>query len=32
MAPNDSAKNRARNRRIEILLVPKGGKRANPEA
>lgn len=32
VAPNDSAENRARNRRIEILLVPKGGKRANPEA
>ncbi len=32
VAPNDSAENRARNRRIEILLVPKPGKRANPEA
>jgi chemotaxis protein MotB len=32
VAPNDSAENRARNRRIEILLVPKGGRRPNPEA
>ena len=32
VAPNDSAENRARNRRIEILLVPKAVKGSNPEA
>jgi chemotaxis protein MotB len=39
VAPNDSAANRARNRRIEILLIPKArvgaaaaGGRAKPEA
>lgn len=32
VAPNDSAENRARNRRIEILLVPKSVKAPSPEA
>lgn len=32
VAPNDSAENRARNRRIEILLVPKAVKASSPEA
>jgi chemotaxis protein MotB len=32
VAPNDSAENRARNRRIEILLIPKSVKAPGPEA
>lgn len=32
VAPNDSAANRARNRRIEILLVPKSVEARGPEA
>jgi chemotaxis protein MotB len=32
VAPNTSAENRARNRRIEILLVPKSVKAPSPEA
>lgn len=32
VAPNDSAENRARNRRIEILLIPKSVKAPSPEA
>jgi len=32
VAPNDSAENRARNRRIEILLVPKSVEARGPEA
>ncbi|MEZ4330748.1 MAG: OmpA family protein [Myxococcota bacterium] len=32
VAPNDSAENRARNRRIEILLVPNRAKEPQPEA
>ena len=32
VAPNDSAENRARNRRIEILLVPNAVRGSSPEA
>ena len=32
VAPNDSAENRARNRRIEILLIPERPEAAQPEA
>jgi len=32
VAPNNSAENRARNRRIEILLIPKSVKAPGPEA